>query len=355
SSNEERKKFSSLFRYQQGFFDASEGYKNLKNVLEMHDRKWNTCANKLFYLAVPPEYYKQIFKNLASSHLTDPCSPKAGLVPLEINHVPVDRAKYGETERNSSHANHSRKSLTGWNRIIVEKPFGKNLKTAEELDKMLGRLFKEEQVYRIDHYLGKETVQNILAFRFSNSFLDPAWNKEYIEEISIRLLESGGVEDRGDFYDGLGALRDVGQNHLLQLLALFTMENPGTFEGNSIRQKRGELLKSLRIPESREIFSDARRGQYEGYRSLEGVSSRSLTETYFWIKAFLDTPRWRGVPIILESGKGLPESKAEVRVTFRHHTPCLCPESRHVQNVLRYHIQPKEGVSTSFWVKRPGT
>lgn len=312
--------FSKLFIYSKGFFEKKSGYKDLAEVLGYRDNEWRTCANKLFYLAVPPQYYKVILKNLTYSGLTEPCSPEEG-----------------------------------WTRVIVEKPFGRNLKTAEELDALLGKLFKEEQIYRIDHYLGKETVQNILAFRFSNYFLEPAWDKHSIEDIRIRLLEAGGIEGRGGFYDTAGALRDVGQNHLLQLLALFTMENPLRFDAESIRRKRAETLNSLKIFSKKDVERFTVRAQYEGYRNEKNVKSNSSTETYFRITAFLDTPRFEGVPLYLESGKMMPESKAEVIVTFKHPSPCLCPINRqHYKNVLRYQIQPKEAITTSFWVKRPG-
>ncbi len=318
--------FSKLFIYSSGFFEKKSGYKNLAELLGYRDNEWRTCANKLFYLAVPPQYYKGIFRNLADSGLTEPCSPEEG-----------------------------------WTRVIVEKPFGKDLKTAEELDALLGKLFKEEQIYRIDHYLGKETVQNILAFRFSNYFLEPAWDKHSIEDIRIRLWETRGVESRGGFYDTAGALRDVGQNHLLQLLALFTMENPGSFEADSIRKKRAETLNGLKIFTKKDAERFAVRAQYEGYRDEKNVKANSDTETYFHITAFLDTPRFEGVPLYLESGKMMPESKAEVIVTFKHPSPCFCPPGsgsggavKHYKNILRYQIQPKEAITTSFWVKRPG-
>jgi len=316
-------RFSKLFSYQQGFFDRKSGYDALSERLGFQDQEWKVCANKLFYLAVPPQYYKRIFKLLAASGLTHPCSPEEG-----------------------------------WTRIVVEKPFGKDSKTAQELDLMLGQLFREDQIYRIDHFLGKETVQNILAFRFSNSLFEEAWDKDSIERISVEFLESGGIEERGEFYDSIGALRDVGQNHLLQLLALFAMENPGKFDGDSIRRERASILRALKILSPSELSSHTLRGQYAGYSDAPGVKSGSRTETYFRIKTFLETPRWQGIPIYLESGKKLGENRAEVLITFRHPKPCLCPDAArgvHYQNVLRYQIQPRQGASISFWVKKPGT
>lgn len=312
--------FLRLFYYQIGLFEDPAGYRSLAVLLGQQDNTWKTCANKLFYLAAAPNHYETICRQLADSGLTIPCG-----------------------------------SDEGWTRVIVEKPFGKDLLTAQALDEMLGRLFKEAQIYRIDHYLGKDTVQNILAFRFSNTLFEPAWDARSIAGIHIRMMEKNGVEGRAGFYDGVGALRDVGQNHLLQLLALFTMDNPGSFDAGSIRAKRTEVLEALEAMDEQDVARHTQRGYYKGYKKLPGVEKNSQTETYFRLQTEITSPRWRGVPITLESGKAWTESKVEVVVTFRHHTPCLCPPGQHYTNILKYSIQPKEGVSTSFWVKKPGT
>lgn len=312
--------FSHMFSYRAGDFTDATAYENLAQFLGKQDEQWATCANKLFHLAVSPEHYEGILNNLSSSGLTIPCGPEEG-----------------------------------WTRVIVEKPFGKDLETAEALDMLLGKLFKEEQIYRIDHYLGKDTVQNILAFRFSNVFLTPSWNARSIASIRVKLHESLDVEGRGAFYDGVGALRDVGQNHMLQLLALFTMENPGAFDADSIRASRARVLGSLEAMDVQDVVRSTMRGQYEGYTKENGVASESQTETFFRIESRLNLPEWRGVPIVLESGKALQDSLVEVVVEFRHHTPCLCPEGQHFTNVLRYEVQPNEGISMSFWVKKPGS
>jgi len=312
--------FVRFFAYQQGLFEEEQGYAALAEKLGMQDGQWNVCANKLFYIAASPQFYETIFRKLATSKLTEPCSPQEG-----------------------------------WTRVIVEKPFGKDLKGAQELDRLLGKLFKEEQIYRIDHYLGKETVQNILAFRFSNSFLQDSWGNKAIERISIALLEKEGVGERGAFYDGIGALRDVGQNHVLQLLALFCMENPENFQADLVRKHRAAILRSLKIWKSNKDIADrTRRAQYQGYAQEKGVGAGSQTETYFRIETYLEDKNWKGVPIILESGKYMPEDRVEVTVTFRHQTPCLCPPGVHYQNELHYQIQPKEEIRISFWVKKPG-
>ncbi len=320
----ERNAFLRLFTYVQGYFDEASGYETLAALLGKLDTKQNSCANKLFHLAVPPQYYKKIFEHLAHSGLSKACPP--------------------------SH------TAGGWTRVVVEKPFGRDLATAQALDRLLGKLFNEEQIYRIDHYLGKETVQNLLAFRFSNAFLEPAWNRRHIERIDLRFWEREGVEDRGEFYDAIGALRDVGQNHLLQLLALFTMKNPGTFTAAAIRRERVKILLALKRITPKSMHRQTMRAQYAGFTEVPGVAAHSNTETFFRIVTELDDPNWTGVPITMEGGKRLPEDNVEVAVTFRHHTPCLCPPEigRHYQNVLRYRLRPTEGVVTSFWVKKPG-
>lgn len=322
SQPEEVRTFSQLFAYQAGRFEEVEAYQSLARRLGLVDKEWRTCANKLFHLSVPPRYYPDILARLSDSGLTKPCSDKEG-----------------------------------WTRVIVEKPFGKDLKSAQELDALLGKLFREEQVYRIDHYLGKETAQNVLVFRFSNRLFEDSWHRDSVESIAIQLFETEGVESRGEFYDGVGALRDVGQNHVLQLLALFTMEHPGSFDAVAIRRARAAALKALSLLTESEAVSRTARGQYEGYRSITGVDPRSQTETYFRITGALALPKWQGVPIFLEGGKRLAEAKVEVTMTFSHPSPCLCPRAEageHYKNVLRYQIQPHESVKASFWVKKPG-
>ncbi|MEY4731101.1 MAG: hypothetical protein RL681_47 [Candidatus Parcubacteria bacterium] len=323
--------FARLFVYRQGMFEHIEGYRALAESLGRKDNEWRVCSNKLFYLAVPPEHYESIFRHVESSGLTEPCSPEEG-----------------------------------WTRVVVEKPFGKNTETAERLDILLGKLFREEQIYRIDHYLGKETVQNIIAFRFSNAFLEPAWNRKHIASIAIRMHERNGVESRGAFYDGIGAFRDVGQNHLLQLLALFTMDEPENMTADAVRSARLAALRALKPMTAKEA-KNSTRGQYDGYTEAKGVDPRSETETYFRLNAFLRSPRWRGVPILLESGKKMERTFAEVLVTFREAPHGLCSilgdgasarrsmSEEGCANTLRYEMQPDEKITISFWVKKPGS
>ncbi len=313
--------FLGLVHYHSGFFDDLESFGLLGDHFLELDKKFGNCSNKLFYLAVPPAFYETILNNLANSGLTIPCSDKIG-----------------------------------WTRVLLEKPFGEDIKKAEKLDKMLSLLFREEQIFRIDHYLAKETIQNILSFRFSNILFEPIWNKQYIEKVEMKLFETGGVEGRGTFYDGIGALRDVGQNHILQMLSVISMENPGTENADDIRVERARVLKAL-IPISKKCLKRyVARGQYRGYKNVKGVEKGSNTETYFRIKASINTPRWKGVPFYLEAGKKMKVRKAEINIFFKNTKNCLCSKKTHPhhQNILTFRIQPDEGISVLFWAKKPG-
>lgn len=313
--------FLNLFSYSQGLFENKNAYQNLDKALKKIDDALGVCTNKLFYLAVPPQFYEVIFQQLASSGLTKPCSREEG-----------------------------------WTRVIVEKPFGKNLKTAQTLEALLAKLFKEIQIYRIDHYLAKEVLQDILAFRFSNNLFENNWSNQFIEKIEIKLWEKIGAEDRGSFYDSVGALRDVCQNHLLQMLALITMDNPIDFEAEAIRNKRGEILQTLIPLQKNEIQKSTFRAQYDGYKEIKGVASDSSAETYFKTLAFLSSPRWQSVPIILESGKRLKEQRKEIVIYLKHPTPCLCPSNtkEHYQNKVIFSLEPEEGITFELWRKKPG-
>ncbi len=313
--------FLKLWTYQRGGFETLADYRRLAQSLGFFDNQWRVCANKLFYIAAPPEHYAVILNHLHRSHLTDPCSP-------------------GE----------------GFTRILIEKPFGKDQPTAARLERTLSRRFKEEQIYRIDHYLAKETLQNILNFRFSNTLFEGVWSNQFIEKVRIRLWEKIGVEKRGVFYDGLGALRDVGQNHLLQMLALVTMDHPGSFSIEAIRSRRLELLRSLILPQAAEIKQQSYRAQYGGYQKIDGVRPGSTTETYFKITARLNHPRWRGVPFILESGKRLKEIRKEIIISFKHPQPCFCPPGtdHELKNRVVFQLEPNEGVFVDLWSKKPG-
>ncbi|PIS05333.1 MAG: hypothetical protein COT81_01615 [Candidatus Buchananbacteria bacterium CG10_big_fil_rev_8_21_14_0_10_42_9] len=312
-------KFLDLFHFQQGSFGRHQDYVNLAEHLGAVDGEWKVCANKLFYLAVAPEHVETIVKNLKRSKLTDLCSDEIG-----------------------------------WSRVIVEKPFGENLKSAGKLDELLASLFKEEQIYRIDHYLAKEMLQNILTFRFGNNLFEANWNNKYIESIDMKLWESIGVEDRGVFYDKVGALRDVGQNHMLQMIALITMNNPASQDPTQIRKARSRILQTLHRPTQREAKDMSFRAQYTGYKGIKGVKRGSKASTYFKLQTFLEHPRWRGVPITIESGKRMGRVRKEIEVLFKHPTPCLCPPGKHFQNRVIFSIQPNTGIRVEFWSKRPG-
>lgn len=304
------KNFIERIEYAKGVFDDANAYLKLKAQLQTIDAGFGQCTNKLLYLAASPIFYEQIFGQLAISGLSVPCG--------------------GEL---------------GWTRVLVEKPFGKDTKTAKKLESQLAQIFKESQIFRIDHYLAKETTQNILAFRFANSIFEPIWSSAMIEKVHIQVLEKGGVDGRGDFYDGIGALRDVGQNHLLQMLALVAMDRPDSMSGDDIRKKRADVLKKLIFPTK--ALAETTRAQYQGFLKETGVSPSSQTETYFKLPAYIATKRWKDVPFILESGKALKESKSEITIYFRS---LDCAE----QNVLRFRIQPNEGIEIVFWVKKPG-
>lgn len=315
-------KLLSSATYQAGLFEDLEAYRKLGDLLLATDNEFRRCSNKLFYLAVAPKYYKTILENLASSGLTIPCSDGAG-----------------------------------WTRILVEKPFGEDMRAAQELDALLSRLFREEQIFRIDHYLARETMQNILTFRFSNRIFEPLWNNQYIDRVELKLLEKGGVGTRGAFYDDIGALRDVGQNHMLQMLALIAMGHPQRFDTTAIRRERAKILEALKLLSESDVEKLTARGQYNSYRKARGVKLNSTTETYFKVKAFVDNARWSGTPFFMESGKGLKENLVEINVYFKEATPCFCPlphTGHKHQNMLSFRVKPKEGIVLRFWTKKPG-
>lgn len=314
-------KFLEHLTYVRGNFNEAEAYKAIEEKTKLIEKEFGQCPNKLFHLAVPPSLYETILNFLADSTLTEPCG--------------------GEL---------------GWSRVLVEKPFGSDTKTSLKLDKMLGKLFKEEQIFRIDHYLAKETLQNICYFRFSNVIFEPLWNKKYVDRIEIALLEELDVSGRGAFYDEVGALRDVGQNHLLQMLALIAMERPTDFHSEPLRKERAKVLSKIKNLSPSKIKEGVSRGQYEGFQKEEGVRTDSRTETYFKIKAFIENRRWQGVPFYLESGKALERSEAYIKVFFKnsHSTRNSQGENKEGLNELVFLIQPNEGIEIHFWVKEPG-
>lgn len=303
--------------YVRGDFSSLESFKNLKARVTEIDNERGVCGNKMIYLSVPPSLYETLFENISKSGLSKPCG--------------------GEND---------------WARILVEKPFGNNTETAKKLEEKLSANFKEEQIFRIDHYLAKEVLQNILTFRFSNTMFEPLWNKKHIKSVHIHFFESGDVSKRGTFYDSIGALRDVGQNHMLQMLALIAMEKPKNFICADIRKERAKALSKLKINGSEFL-----RGRYVGYTSEDGVSPESQTETFFSLKTYVDNSRWKNVPFFLVSGKALKESRVEIKIRFIDPDPSSVlpieyPDQE--QNTLTFRIQPHEGIGLLFWFRVPG-
>jgi glucose-6-phosphate 1-dehydrogenase len=256
----------------------------------------------------------------------------------------------------------------GWARVILEKPFGRDLASAHELNQTVLKVFDEGNVYRIDHYLGKETVQNILVFRFANSLYEPVWNRNYIDYVEITGAETVGVEGRASFYEETGALRDMVANHLLQLLALTAMEPPVAFDADSIRQQKVQVLRSIRPMTVAEVAERTLRGQYgpgqvggkpmPGYRQEPGVKPDSVTETFVALKLYIDNWRWAGVPFHIRTGKHLARAFTEIRIHLKRTPQALfstTPEDQVERNIITLRIQPNEGISISFGAKRPGS
>jgi glucose-6-phosphate 1-dehydrogenase len=324
------KTFSQAIFYHQSEFKDESGYQSLAKRLDQIDEERGTRGNRLFYFAAGPEQFETILKNLKT----------AGL----------NKAKEGS-----------------WARVIIEKPFGRDLASAKELNRVVSYSFSEDQTYRIDHFLGKETAQNILVLRFANAIFEPIWNARYIDHIQITAAETLGVEGRAGYYETAGALRDMVQNHLLQLLCLVAMEAPTDLGADSIRDEKVKVVRSLRRYRPDEIAKWVVRGQYTAgainaepvppYREEERVNSNSETETYVALRLLLDTWRWSDVPIYLRVGKRLPKSATEISVHFKKAPMVLFNRDsiEHDQNVLVIRIQPDEGISLRMMAKIPGT
>jgi glucose-6-phosphate 1-dehydrogenase len=246
-------------------------------------------------------------------------------------------------------------SSENWTRVLVEKPFGSNAEDGQKLDKKLGKLFDESQIFRIDHYLAKEALQNIISFRFSNPIFLPTWNRDFVERIEISLYETNDASDRGHFYDGIGALRDVGQNHVLQMLALVTMEDPVELNADAIRESRKDLISRI-VPAHRDPEKYAIRAQYNGYKDESGVNPKSETDTFFQLKLNINNKRWKGVPIFVQSGKALSEKLVRIKIIFKPVKSCVCPDNNvcHYGNEITIDIQPEEKISLKFWSKKQG-
>ncbi len=324
-------------RFVQGLFYQAGGYDDAPSFLALAARikaieaERETGGNRLFYMATPPTVFECIAQELGNADLA---APLPG----------------------------------GWTRLVVEKPFGHDLASAKALNAHLQGIFDEEQIYRIDHYLGKETVQNILVFRFGNGIFEPIWNRNYVDHVQITVSESLGVEGRGGYYDKSGAVRDILQNHGLQLLALTAMEPPASFDPKSVRDQKVNALRSIRPMRLEEVRRDSVRGQYTagtvngeeipGYLDEKGVAVGSTTETYVAWRLEIDNWRWNGVPFYLRTGKALPKKVTEISVVFRHAPHLLfqkaAVEDQIISNVITLHIQPDEGISLRFGAKSPG-
>lgn len=318
--------------YLTGDFGTPAAYSCLETLLDQLDRERGTCGNRLFYLSTPPGFFPVTVKHLGAAGLAKPKEPGKN-----------------------------------WTRIVIEKPFGRDLASARELNHVVSEVFSEEQVFRIDHYLGKETVQNLLVFRFANGVFEPLWNHRYIDHIQITVAEDMGIENRGSYYEEAGLVRDMIQNHVLQLLSLVAMEPPPTFQAGAVRDEKAKVLRSIRpIPVER-VPDFAVRGQYaEGfvkgqkvpaYRAEPKVAGNSVTETYAAVKLLIDNWRWAGVPFYLRSGKRLAKRVTEISVQF-HRVPHLLfrdtPTDTIEPNLLGIQIQPNEGITLKFNAKLPG-
>ena len=322
--------FLRRLHYVQGDFKDPALFPRLKDTLDKVDAEHSTHGNHLYYLATAADYFAPIVEQLAT----------VGLM---------------------------RENGQQWRRVIVEKPFGHDLESARALNQQLLKVAEEKQIYRIDHYLGKETVQNILAFRFANGIFEPIWNRRYIDHIQISVGETVGVESRGSYYDQAGALRDMVPNHIMQLISLTAMEPPVSFRADAVRDEQGKILHAIQPLSAEDVLSKTVRGQYgpgnvggervPGYREEEGVPRDSKTETFVAMKLQIDNWRWADVPFYLRTGKRLPSRSTAVVIQFRRAPFVLfrdTPVENLMPNQLVMHIQPEEGISLRFAAKVPG-
>ncbi len=321
--------FAAGLFYVSGDFNDAAIYEQLKSRLETIDQERKTGGNRLYYLATAPEFF--------------------GLLAKELGEAKLARPKKGS-----------------WVRLIVEKPFGHDLASAQALNRELSKVFDEKQLYRIDHYLGKETVQNLLVFRFANSIFEPLWNRQYIDSIQITNAETVGVEGRGAYYEKAGVLRDMIQNHVFQVTSMIAMEPPGSLTANSVRDEKFKAMQSVRpFPDDR-IDELAVRGQYgpgtvlgetvHGYREEQGVDPASATESFVALKLYFDNWRWADVPFYIRSGKRLAKRVTEIAIEFKKvpHRLFVNTDAPLESNILVIRIQPNEGITLRFGVKLPG-
>lgn len=307
------KDLTSRMHYMDGNLSDSNFYSQLNNFLGELTKQGKECKNKIYYLATYPDLYHHVFENLQ----------KEGM-----------NLQKG-----------------GWVRLMIEKPIGHDLKSAQDLNQLLLNYFTEDQIYRLDHYLGKETLQNILAFRFSNGIFEPMINKDYIDHIQITAAEDFGVGKRGGYYDIVGALKDVGQNHLLQMLAFATMDAPSQFSNEAVTHQRIKILKSLKSLPKKIVF-----GQYEGYRDKPGIDPKSNADTFFALKTYIQNERFKDIPIYIRAGKKLKQTVTEIAIIFKVPVNRLLKnmDSKDEPNVLIYRVQPNEGIVLRILTKKPG-
>jgi glucose-6-phosphate 1-dehydrogenase len=325
-------RFASSLHYHVGTFENVAEFRDLAKRLERSEKERGVPANRLFYFAAPPSTYETILRNLKEGGLVHPPSPDGA-----------------------------------WSRVVIEKPFGHDHESARELNRRVHEVFDESQVFRIDHYLGKETVQNILVLRLANGIFEPLWNNRYLDHVQITVAESVGVEGRAGYYEHAGVIRDMLQNHMMQLLTLTAMEPPVRFDADAVRDEKVKVLRALRPLTPEDVRTRTVRAQYAagatggvaapGYREERGVAPDSDTDTYLAVRFEIDNWRWAGVPFYLRSGKRLPKRATEVAIVFKQppyalfrSAGCADPQA----NVLRLRIQPDEGISFSFGSKSPG-
>lgn len=330
--------FAHGLSYIQGDFDNPGTYEHLGHILDRLDRDRGAGGNRIYYLATAPSFYPLIIRRLGAANLANRPTPGVEQVPNGP-----------------------------WTRIIVEKPFGHDLASATDLNNEVASVFSESQVFRIDHYLGKETVQNLLVFRFANGIFEPVWNRQYIDHVQVTVAESIGIEGRGTFYEEAGALRDMVQSHMFQLLSLIAMEAPSTISAKTVRDEKVQLLQAISPFRGAAAEQDVVRGQYGpgyvngrvalGYQQEAGVSPHSSVETYMALRLRIDNWRWAGVPFYLRTGKRLPQRTTEIAVQFRKVPHLLFARAGTMPpepNVLTLRIQPDEGISLRFAAKVPG-